>query len=86
MEFKEITSPEWTAAGILHVLLGNFFFTVKPYRKTWMNHADGLIFTAVGVLMLIEVFNSRPVYILRIAVSASIAWKCTKERRNLCAM
>ena len=47
-DYDDNTWP-WAAPipGIAHVMLGVFFFTVKPYKKVYMNHMDGLIFTLI---------------------------------------
>jgi hypothetical protein len=42
----------WFLIGLFHVLLGTMFLAVKPYKKKWMNHADGLFLFASGALMI----------------------------------
>ena len=32
----------WQIIGIFHIFLGTFFLMLQPYKKSWMNHADGL--------------------------------------------
>ena len=49
--------------GVLHILLGTIFFTIKPHRKIWMSNADGIIFTLLGVTFLLANF-SKHAYIL----------------------
>ena len=48
----------WCVLGALHVFLGTFFLTAKPYRKNWMNCVDGLILVSVGVTVLININGS----------------------------
>lgn len=40
--------------GVIHFMLGVFFFAAKPYRRLYMNHADGLIFTLFGGLFFVQ--------------------------------
>ena len=79
---------EWTALGILHVLLGTSMFVLKPYKKVWMSHADGLIFTVIGVLLLMEIYNKKVIYIIGLSIGFLIMiliglivtyYKCTKK-------
>ena len=34
---------ELLTTGIVHFMLGSFFFVVKPYKRVYMDHMDGLI-------------------------------------------
>jgi hypothetical protein len=54
----------WWLIGLFHVLLGALFLTVKPYKKNWMNHADGLFLLTLGALMITEDSNEKLSYIL----------------------
>ena len=82
---------ELAAGGIFHVLLGTLFLIIKPYRKMWMSHADGLIFILVGVLVLVQISANKPVYILEAVTGLSMmlftglfaVYKCVKGNRNL---
>ena len=38
----------WYFIGVFHILLGALFLTVKPYKKKWMNHTDGLFLFTLG--------------------------------------
>ena len=38
--------------GILHVILGIMFLLLKPYKRKWMSHADGLILILLGLIIL----------------------------------
>ena len=63
---------QWVSFGSLHIFFGMFYFTLKPYRKIWMNKADGLILTIIGVLLLLEIFDNKPVYILGAVIGFSV--------------
>ena len=54
--------------GVSHVLLGTMFLIMKPYKKTWMSFADGLLLTLLGTIMLTVVFESEVLYLLVIVV------------------
>lgn len=54
----------WQIIGISHVFLGVFFLALQPYKKRWMNHADGVTLLVVGVLMLIETFHTQNIFII----------------------
>ena len=59
---------ETPVPGISHVLLGIFFFAVKPYKKVYMNHMDGLIFTFFGGVFYIQAYNIKALYIVGAAL------------------
>ena len=42
-------SFEWTLPSLLHVALGSFFLSARPYKKSWMNIADGLVLVLMGI-------------------------------------
>ena len=42
----------WSFIGVFHILLGALFLTIKPYKKKWMNNADGLFLFTLGALMI----------------------------------
>ena len=42
----------WSFIGMFHILLGALFLTIKPYKKKWMNHANGLFLFTLGALMI----------------------------------
>ena len=77
--------------GIAHVMLGVFFFTAKPYKKVYMNHMDGLIFTFFGGLFYIQTYNSKPLYILGAAFGCLLgiftllyaAYRCIKRCKSV---
>jgi hypothetical protein len=39
----------WQMIGISHVFLGTFFLTLQPYKRSWMNHVDGVSVLMIGV-------------------------------------
>ena len=45
---------KWFVTGSLHLFLGSFFLMVKPYKKQWMNVADGLILKLIGFICCIH--------------------------------
>ena len=49
--------------GILHVFFGMFFYIANPYKKRWMNNADGFLLIFTGVMLLLTDFSGR-VYII----------------------
>ena len=53
----------WYTVAISHICLGIFFLVMRPYKKVWMNHFDGLVILSVGVLLLIE---DRQIFLLGI--------------------
>ena len=75
--------------GITHFMLGVFFFTVKPYKKAYMNHMDGLIFTLFGAVFYIWAYDIKALYIIGAAfvcllgaLSLTYAiYMCIKKRK-----
>lgn len=57
--------------GILHVFFGIFFSTTKPYKKNWMNKADGFLLTFTGVMLLLTDYHSR-VYIIVTIIGTTV--------------
>ena len=45
--------------GVLKVLLGVMFLTVKPYKMKWMSHTDGIFLILLGFFLLTYLLNSR---------------------------
>ena len=43
-------SFEWTLPSVIHIGLGCFYLTVKPYKKNWMNAVDGLVMILTGMI------------------------------------
>ena len=48
---------KWSLIGYFHILLGSCFLIAKPYKKQWMNNADGLILTAIGIYCCLPIFT-----------------------------
>ena len=48
---------KWLVSGLFHVFIGMLFFILKPYKKVWMSHVDGFMFTLTGI-SLIAVMSS----------------------------
>ena len=46
-------SIKWMVTGVVHVLLGIFHLTNKPYKRRWMNNVDGLLLILIGSLLLL---------------------------------
>ena len=63
---------EWVALGVVHVMIGIFFYVAKPYKKDWMCHADGLIFTAFGILFLMGTSHNKVIYILGASIAITV--------------
>ena len=53
---KDDMIREPVTMGLFHILLAMIFFTMKPYKRLWMNHVDGMIFTLIGFMYLMEIF------------------------------
>ena len=82
---------EWAALGVFHTMLGVFFYVAKPYKKDWMCHADGWIFTSVGILFLMGTSHNKVIYILGAAIGITMMvffiflcaiYQCIKECRH----
>ena len=80
---------EMPIPGITHFMLGVFFFAVKPYKRVYMNHMDGLTFTLFGGLYFVVAYNIRALYILGAVVGSIMAvfvlaystYMCIKQRK-----
>ena len=44
---------KWAVTGVVHVLLGIFHLTTKPYKRLWMNNVDRLLLILIGSLVLL---------------------------------
>ena len=58
--------------GVLHILLGAIFFTIKPHRKTWMSNADGIILTLFGVMSILANFSEHAYILGAIVIPGSV--------------
>ncbi len=61
----------WQIIGIFHVFLGIFFLVLQPYKKSWMNHVDGLNLLVVEVLLLIEP-NNQNIFVIGIVAGVVV--------------
>ena len=68
MDIKDDGLMEWIGPGITHICLAMFFFIVKPYKKDWMNHADGVILVLCGCLTLAQNYYYKIVYIFKLII------------------
>ena len=61
----------WSILGLSHVILSVLFFVLKPYKKNWMNHTDGLTLLLIGTMMLIiyRYFDPKFTFILAIVIA-----------------
>ena len=59
----------WPILGLFHIILGALFLMIKPYKKNWMNHVDGLIPLQFGSLMLTIQFDPKFTFIVAIAIA-----------------
>ena len=65
---------EWVAYGVLHIMLGMFFYVAKPYKKGWMCCTDGLTFTSIGILFLMGTSHNTVIYTLGAAIGVSMVF------------
>lgn len=73
MDIKDDDLMEWIGPAIMHLYLAMFFFIFKPYKKNWMNRADGIILTIFGSLVLAQNYSHRSIYILSVAIYFTMA-------------
>jgi hypothetical protein len=66
-------TSNWQTTGISHVFLGTLFLMFQPYKRSWMNHVDGVTILMVGVLLLIESFENQDIYIIG-SVTGAVAF------------
>ena len=62
----------WYVVGVLHIFLGTFFFIAKPYKKNWMNSVDGMIMVLIGVLLLINVYETKVAFVTGIVFGLTL--------------
>ena len=73
--------------GLLHVALGTVFLALKPYKKNWMNHVDGLLLVLLGTSMIIRLLEEKVTFMAGIvtatvvvaSVSVYIIYLCAKR-------
>lgn len=59
--------------GIIHILLGLFYYTARPYKKKWMNNADGFLLVFTGVILLLTDYHGHAYILVAIIASAVLA-------------
>lgn len=57
--------------GMLHLFFGIFFYTARPYKKKWMNHADGFLLLFTGSILLLIDYHGK-VYVIVASISGSV--------------
>ena len=62
----------WIILGLFHVILGVLFLVLKPYKKNWMNHSDGLILLLFGTVMLTSRLAPKFTFILAIVIAVLV--------------
>ena len=62
---------KWLVAALFYIFLGMLLLIIKPYKKVWMSHFDGLIFTSTGVCLILFL-SPLPVLIFKILLSLSL--------------
>ena len=73
--------------GVLHVLLGVVFLTLKPYKIKWMNFTDGALLTVIGVIALTYFVGGKVIYfsvitfafLLFLCIICFVVFKCVKK-------
>ena len=68
MDIKDDNLMEWIGPGLVHVGIGIMFFVVRPYKKQWMNRADGVCLIFYGSLVLAQNYHYKIVYVFMIIV------------------
>ena len=67
------TGLPWAITGLVLIGFGALYFTVEPFRESWMNKFDGFILTLLGLLALTITFDDQFVYAIALAISL-IPW------------
>ena len=60
---------KWIVVGLLHVGLGTVFLILKPYKKKWMNHIDGILLLLLGAFTIVRLLEERIFFIAGIATA-----------------
>ena len=50
---RAIETISFIGIGLTSVIFGVLLYVAKPYKITWMNHADGMTFTIAGVILIL---------------------------------
>ena len=59
----------WAITGLVLIGFGAVYFTVEPFRQSWMNKFDGFILTLLGLLALTINFDDTFVCIIALVIS-----------------
>ena len=43
---------KWVVTGVVHILIGIYHLTFKPYKRHWMNIVDGWLLILMGSLVV----------------------------------
>ena len=65
---------KWIIAGMFHIGLGMVFFTLRPYKKKWMNYTDGLFLYILGTFMVMRFFERSAIIAGLTMVSVALAF------------
>ena len=69
----EAFQHKWIIAGMFHIGLGMVFFTLRPYKKKWMNYTDGLFLYILGTFMVMRFFEKSAIIAGLTMVSVALA-------------
>ena len=62
----------WYIFGFSHVFLGTFFLMAKPYKKNWMNSFDGIVILYLGVLLLLNLYQTKVAFVIGLVIGAVV--------------
>ena len=52
---QDVGVTEVVVTAVVHILIGIFHLTAKPYKRHWMNNVDGLLLILIGSLAILLV-------------------------------
>lgn len=86
-----VNSFQWTLPSVIHIGMGCFYLTVKPYKKSWMNTVDGLTLIALGIAIVLVIVSDDYSFCLSCVIVASpmivaltyVLGKCFQKARTL---
>ena len=77
---------------MIHVMIGIFFYVAKPYKKDWMCHVDGLLFTSVYRNIIFDgTSHNKVIYVLGASIAITMMvlflflcsiYQCVRECRR----
>ena len=50
---KAVGTRCMVVTAVVHILIGIFHLTAKPYKRHWMNNVDGLLLILIGFLVIL---------------------------------